>query len=260
MIRGLWDRETVALLLIAAYLPLAAIWLWFEGAEALWRLALCGLVLGFWHLVFLLARAQAPSLAAAVTALAVAMLAPEEIGAPRLVLGLSFGAVMGELVFGGWGRNVVNPAVVALAFLGFGFPAFGWPEFVAPVGWAVLPSAALGLVLGVFPAALLAGATLVLGAAALAGSLDMAMAVMGGLGLVLLLADPVTSPATTLGRWLGGAFYGALILLFAGNWIGAEPVQIVVSAALLTSLAAPLLDEGALALWVAQRERRHGRD
>ena len=115
MTRGLWTRETVALLLLAAYLPLMLFWLWFGGAGALAQLGLALLVVAVWHLVFMLVRAQPPSLAAITTALAIAMLAPEGLGAFRMVLGISFGVVMGELVFGGWGRNVVHPATVTLS-------------------------------------------------------------------------------------------------------------------------------------------------
>ena len=124
MTRGIWTRETVVVLLLVAYLPLALFWVWFGDIQELQRLALALLVLAIWQLVFLLARAQPVSLSAVITALAIAMLAPEGLGALRLILGISFGAVMGELVFGGWGRNVVNPATVALSFLGFGFPGF----------------------------------------------------------------------------------------------------------------------------------------
>jgi len=35
--------------------------------------------------------------------------------------------------------------------------------------------------------------------------------------------------------------------------------SIAVAAALLASLAAPLLDEAALSIWLAKRRRRHGR-
>ena len=96
-----------------------------------------------------------------VTALAVAMLAPEGLGVFRLVLGISFGAVMGELVFGGWGRNVVNPATVALVFLGFGFPAYPWPDFLAPVAWAAIPAALIGVATGVMPGGVVVSALLV---------------------------------------------------------------------------------------------------
>lgn len=259
MTRGLWDRETVALVLIAAHLPLALFWLWYDGDEAVARLGLATLVLAFWHLVFMLARAQPPSLAAVTTALAVAMLAPEGLGVVRLVLGISFGAVMGELVFGGWGRNVVNPATVALAFLGFGFPGFPWPSFVEPVAWAAIPTVLIGVASGAMPAGVIAGAVLVGAGATAAGVLPGSALPAAGIVLALLVADPVASATTGLGRWLGGALYAGLVTLFAAGWSGAAPVQMAVAAALLTSLAAPLLDEAALELWFAQRRRRHGR-
>lgn len=260
MMKGLWDRETTALLLLAAYMPLAVFWIWYGGRQALVGLGLATLCLAVWNLVFMLARAQPPSFAAMITVLAFAMLAPEELGAFRLLLGLSFGAVMGELVFGGWGRNVVNPATVALSFLGFGFPGFAWPVFDDPVVWAAFPAAVIGVATGVMPAAVLLGA-LALGVLALAlgAPIDAALPA-AGIVLVLLVADPVSSAATTLGRWLNGALYGGLVIMFATGWNGAAPVQIAVAAALLTSLAAPLLDEIAITLWIAQRRRRHGRN
>ncbi|MCV2868678.1 RnfABCDGE type electron transport complex subunit D [Defluviimonas sp. WL0002] len=259
MRRGLWDRETVAILLVAAYLPLALIWIWFEGGDAALSLLLILLILAIWQLVFLLLRAQAPSLSAVATALAIAMLAPRELGPLPLILGVSFGAVMGELVFGGWGRNVVNPSSVALAFLGFGFPGFDWPEILLPVAWAAIPAALIGITLGVMPGPVILGAALA-GAGGLALGLDLGEVLpAASVVLVLLVGDPVTSAATALGRWLNGVVYALLVTLFATGWSGAAPVQIAVSAALLASLAAPLLDEAAIALWRAQRRRRHGR-
>lgn len=259
MIRGIWTRETVVLLLVAAYLPMAVFWLWFGGAETVGRLGLAALVLVFWNLAFLLARAQPISLSFVITALAIAMLAPEGLGGVRLVLGISFGAVFGELVFGGWGRNVVNPATVALSFLGFGFPAFGWPEFLPPVAWAAMAAALIGGGAGVLPVGVMAGAALVAAGALAAGLLPPATLPAAGIVLVILVADPVTSATTLLGRWLNGALYAGLVILFAVGWHGASPVQTAVAAALLASLAAPLLDEMALALWYAKRRRLHGR-
>lgn len=259
MTRGLWDRETVALLLLAAYLPLAIFWLRYGGGEAALRLGLAALVLAAWNLVFLLARAQQPSFASIVTALSIAMLAPEDLGAFRLVLGISFGAVMGELVFGGWGRNVVNPATIAVSFLGFGFPAFPWPDFIEPVGWAAIPTVVIGIAAGIMPAATVAGAVVTAGGAFWLGLLPATALIPVGIVLALLVTDPATGATTTLGRWLSGALYAGLAALFATEWNGAEPVQYAVAAALLTSLASPLLDEFALELWYARRRRRHGR-
>ena len=259
MRRGLWNRETAATMLLAAYMPIALFWLWLTGVDALARLGVALLVVAIWHLVFMLMRAQPPSLAAFIAALAIAILAPEDLGVYRMVLGISFGVVMGELVFGGWGRNVVNPATVTLSFLGFGFPAFDWPAFDAPIAWAAIPAALIGMATGVMPAPVIASAMLVGAVGATAGLLPEPVLFAAGICLVLLVADPVTSAATTMGRWIGGASFGALVILFATGWAGAAPVQIAVAAALLTSLAAPLVDELALAIWVGRRRRQHGR-
>lgn len=259
MTRGLWTRETVALLTLAALMPLASFWLWMTGPAAWLTLALAALIIAIWHLVFMLVRAQPPSLSALITALAIAMLAPEDLGVFRLALGISFGVVMGELVFGGWGRNVVNPATVALAFLGFGFPAAPWPWFDAPLAWAAIPAAVIGAALGILPLAVLVSAGVVGAGAVYLGALPQPVLYAAGIGLVLLVADPVTSATTGIGRVLNGALYALLVVLFAAGWNGAAPVQITVASALLASLAAPLFDDLALSLWVSRRRRRHGR-
>lgn len=258
MTKGIWTRETVALLLMAAYLPMAVFWLWSGGTVAMQRLSLAALVLAFWNFSFLLARAQPISLSVVITAFAIAMLAPEDLGVFRLVFGISFGAVFGELVFGGWGRNVVNPATVALSFLGFGFPSFDWPEFAAPMVWAALAAALIGGATGTLPIGVIASAAFVAAGAVAADLVPAAALPVAAIVLVLLVADPVTSATTLLGRWLNGALYAALVTLFAVGWQGAAPVQYAVAAALLTSLAAPVLDDLALALWYAKRRRRHG--
>jgi Na+-transporting NADH:ubiquinone oxidoreductase subunit B len=258
MTRGIWDRETVALLLLAAALPLALTWLWFGGVEALARLALVLVVAGAWHVVFMLARAQPPSLAGALTGLAVAMLAPEGLGLFQLVIGISFGTVVAELVFGGWGRNLLNPATVTLAFLGFGFPAVPWPELVVPVGWAAIPMAVLGALLGITSVRIVAGCLVALGGTVLVGLPIDSVLTGAGVVLVLLVCDPVASATTSLGRWLNGLLYGLLVVLFATSWQEAAPIQLAVSAALFASLAAPLLDEIAVTLWLVRRRRRFG--
>lgn len=256
---GIWHRETAAALLLAAVLPMAAMWLWFGGLPAAGRLIFVLVVAGIWHLAFMLARAQAPSLAGAYAALFIAMLAPVGLGPLQLFLGISFGVVMAELVFGGWGRNILNPAVVTLAFLGFGFPSAPWPELALPIGWAAFPAAAIGVIFGLFSWRLLAGAGLVFLLAHLAGAgLTAGVWVAVAVVLVALVAEPVSAAVTSLGRWLNGALYAGLALIFAAVWQDAAPVQLAVSAALLASLSAPVLDEIALAIWLSRRRKRLG--
>lgn len=254
MIRGIWTRETVALILVAAALPVAVTWLWDEGGSGAARLLFVIILGGLWQALFTIVRAQPPSAMGAISALAMAMLAPD-VGPVQLALGVSFGFVFGELVFGGWGRSVLNPAVVALMFLGFSFPAAAWPPIAIQVGWATIPAALLLLVFGIMSWRVLAGALIVLMAAG-GFSLDLVTSA-AAVVLVLLVCDPATSPSTPLGRWLHGALFGALIALFTMVWETA-PVQIAVAAALLTSLTGPLFDEMSIAIWRAARRYRHG--
>ena len=252
--RGIWDRETVALMLLAAFMPLAVTWLLANGMAGVLRLCFVLIAAGLWHAVFMLVRAQPPSFAGALTALAIAILAPVDLGPIPMLLGISFGVVAGELAFGGWGRNVVNPATIAIAFLGFGFPASPWPVLPIQLGWSVIAVIAIGAFAGMISWRAVAGAGIVLAAGWYSMGLTTPIATAAAVVLVLLVCDPVTSAATSLGRWLHGLLYGALVLLFALGWNDATPVQVAVSAALLASLAAPLLDEIAIRLWLARRK------
>ena len=259
MTRGLWDRETVALLLVAALLPVAVVWIWLEGSFAVTRLAFALILMGIWQIVFLIARAQPPSLSMIASALAIAILAPEDLGLLPLGIGISFGFVAGELVFGGWGRNILNPATVALAFLGFAYPAFDWPQPLVSLAWAAIPAALLGLALGVMSSGVLLGAVVVGVTAALLGVLSPISVEAAGLVLVLLVCDPVSSASTRIGGWMNGALYAGFVVLFDAYWAGAAPIQVAVAAAFLAALTAPLLDEAAIAIWIARRRKRHGR-
>jgi Na+-transporting NADH:ubiquinone oxidoreductase subunit B len=258
MIRGIWDRETVALLRIASLLPVALLWAQAAVWGGIWRgLGFLALV-ALWQGVWMVVRAQPPSMSGLLTALALAVLAPEGLGPVALILGASFGIVMAEQAFGGWGRNILNPATVALAFLGFGFPAAPWPDLAVQVGWAALPALLVGVVLGVGSLRLMLGTALVLAGAHVAG-VDLSPALTAILvAMALLVSDPVASAATPAGRWANGAMFGALVILFELGWQEADPLQRVVAAALLASLVAPLLDEIAIAAWRARRRKRLG--
>lgn len=254
MNRGIWNRETVALVLLAAALPVAVTWLWSEGVPGAIRLFYTLVIGGMWQAAFTIIRAQPPSAAGAVSALAIAMLAPD-VGLVQFTLGVSFGFVFGELVFGGWGRSVLSPAVVAIMFMGFGFPAADWPPLPIEVGWATIPAVLLLLVLGVMPWRTLVGALIML--IALNGIHWELWTSAVAFTLVFLVCDPGTCASTPLGRWLQGILFGALTVFFVAVW-EASPAQMAVSAALLASLSAPLLDEIAIALWHRIRRRRHG--
>ena len=49
--------------------------------------------------------------------------APVDLGLVPMLLGISFGVVIGKEVFGGTGKNFLNPALTGRAFLFFAYPA-----------------------------------------------------------------------------------------------------------------------------------------
>lgn len=78
---------------------------------------------GFWEVLFACARRQAISEGFLVTSLLFALTLPPDIPWWQVVLGISFGVVIGKEIFGGVGMNILNPALVGRCFLYFSYPA-----------------------------------------------------------------------------------------------------------------------------------------
>ena len=58
-----------------------------------------------------------------VTSILFALILPPDIPLWQVALGISFGVVVGKEVFGGTGKNFLNPALTGRAFLFFAYPA-----------------------------------------------------------------------------------------------------------------------------------------
>ena len=58
-----------------------------------------------------------------VTSVLFALILPPSIPLWQVALGISFGVVIGKEVFGGTGKNFLNPALTGRAFLFFAYPA-----------------------------------------------------------------------------------------------------------------------------------------
>ncbi len=78
---------------------------------------------GFWEVVFAIVRKHEVAEGFLVTSLLFPLILPPNIPYWQVVIGISFGVVIGKEVFGGVGMNVLNPALVARAFLFFAYPA-----------------------------------------------------------------------------------------------------------------------------------------
>lgn len=243
--------------LLGLVVPLAAVF-GLEAGLVAGRLALLFAVILGWQAAFLRLRGQPFGPEGLVCALLLAILTPADAPYWQLVLGASFGFVLGELVFGGRGRNIVHPAIAALAFLMFSFTGEGYragPEL--PV-WTLAPALAVLLLSGQASWRVLVPAVAVLGICHVLGAADALALLSSGAILaafLFLAADPVASPSTNAGRIVHGALTAALAVLFtqAGEAFGATVFSILVM-----SIFAPLIDQCAIMLHARARERRHG--
>lgn len=95
------------------------------------------LVGALWESVFSVVRRKPPDEGLLVVAWFFALLMPATAPLYQVALGMSFGIVVGKLIFGGSGRYLVNPALLGLAFLVFSYPAllFGEGVWVPVAGY-----------------------------------------------------------------------------------------------------------------------------
>lgn len=93
-----------------------------HGATFLLPVLLVSVVFGgLWATFFASVRRRPMSDGILVTGLLFTLTLPPTIPLWQVALGISFGIVIGQEVFGGPGRNILNPAVVAWAFVFFSY-------------------------------------------------------------------------------------------------------------------------------------------
>jgi len=109
---------------------------------------------GIWEALFAAVRGHEINEGFFVTSILFALTCPPSIPLWAAALGISFGVVFGKEVFGGTGKNFLNPALTGRAFLFFAYPAFmsGDAVWVAVDGFsgatALSVAASEGLVSG----------------------------------------------------------------------------------------------------------------
>jgi Na+-transporting NADH:ubiquinone oxidoreductase subunit B len=77
---------------------------------------------GFWEVLFATIRKHEINEGFLVTGFLFPLTLPPTIPLWQVAIGISFGVVIGKEVFGGTGRNFLNPALTARAFLYFAYP------------------------------------------------------------------------------------------------------------------------------------------
>lgn len=78
---------------------------------------------GIWEVLFATVRRHEVNEGFLVTSMLFALIMPPDAPLWQVALGISFGVVIGKEVFGGTGKNFLNPALTGRAFLYFAYPA-----------------------------------------------------------------------------------------------------------------------------------------
>ena len=78
---------------------------------------------GFWEVLFAAVRNHEVNEGFLVTSMLFALILPASIPLWQVAIGISFAIVIGKEVFGGTGKNFLNPALTGRAFLFFAYPA-----------------------------------------------------------------------------------------------------------------------------------------
>lgn len=117
-------REAVTLMLSGGHDP-GSIWANFVlGATYFLPIYLVTFVVGgFWEVLFAMKRGHEVNEGFFVTSVLYALILPATIPLWQVALGITFGVVIGKEIFGGTGKNFLNPALTGRAFLYFAYPA-----------------------------------------------------------------------------------------------------------------------------------------
>jgi Na+-transporting NADH:ubiquinone oxidoreductase subunit B len=174
----------------------------------------------------------------------------------QAVVAVSFGVVLGELIFGGRGFGFVSPATIAIAVLLISFPQIALPVASAELAIASLPGGALLLLLGLVSWRVMLSVVAAAGLALLPAGVDpVAVATALAFGLVFLICEPTSAASTNPGRWVYGALAGGLCVLFSPS--GMITTEGLIFAALMSSIFAPLIDHIVILAHGYWRQRRH---
>lgn len=174
---------------------------------------------GFWEVLFAAVRNHEVNEGFLVTSMLYSLILPPTTPLWQVALGISFGVVIGKEVFGGTGKNILNPALTGRAFLFFAFPAqmSGDSVWTAVDGFSGATSLALAATGGV-PAITDAGITWTqsfLGQ--LQGSIGETSTLAILLGAVFLIYTRVAS-----WRIIAGVFLGMVATAVLFNLIGSD--------------------------------------
>ena len=175
---------------------------------------------GIWEVIFASVRKHEMHEGFLVTGLIFPLTLPPSLPLWQAAVGISFGVVIGKELFGGTGRNFLNPALAGRAFLYFAYPAQNSGDSV----WTAVDAFS-----GATPLGALATADVSTGMEAInvtwsqaflgtmQGSLGETSTLACLIGAVILIVAGVGSWRTMLSMLLGGMAFAGLL-----NFIGSD--------------------------------------
>lgn len=175
---------------------------------------------GIWEVIFAVVRKHDINEGFLVTGLIFPLTLPPDLPLWQAALGISFGVVIGKELFGGTGRNFLNPALAGRAFLYFAYPAQNSGDSV----WTAVDGFS-----GATPLGALATADVSTGMEAIdvtwsqaflgtmQGSLGETSTLACLIGAVILVVSGVGSWRTMLSMLIGGMAFAGLL-----NFIGSD--------------------------------------
>lgn len=185
---------------------------------------------GTWEVIFSIVRKHEVNEGFLVTGLLYPLILPPTLPLWQAALGISFGVVIGKEVFGGTGRNFLNPALTARAFVFFAYPA----QMSGDSVWTLLSVASTKVVDAYSGATSLAVAALsdagsnvhttlidagftleTLFWGSVSGSIGETSTFCALIGAAILLMTGIGSWRTMLGCLLGGLSVSLLMILFS---------------------------------------------
>ena len=175
---------------------------------------------GTWEVIFSTIRKHEVNEGFLVTGFLFPLTLPPSIPLWQVAIGISFGVVIGKEVFGGTGRNFLNPALTARAFLYFAYPT----AIVGDAVWTACDGFS-----GATPLGALATADVAVGMGAVSESLSQAFlgTMQGSMGETSTLACLIGAfilIATRIGSWriMAGVVLGAVAFSIFLNSVGSQ--------------------------------------
>lgn len=170
----------------------------------------CMSVGGLWEVLFSVVRRHEINEGFLVTGLLFPLTLPPTIPLWQVAIGISFGVVFGKEVFGGTGKNFLNPALTARAFLFFAYPA----EISGDAVWTAVDGFTGATPLGVLAAGGVEALDITWQQAFLGlipGSMGETSVVACLIGALILIATGIGSWQIMLGMLIGGAALSGLL-------------------------------------------------